>query len=207
MPLEAPLEYPLGGDPLALSTTSGGVDHVATALARLPEQFKNKETIQKLVEIFIGPFVSLEAAFQQLLTERSIDTAIGVQLDVIGILVGERNRNGEIDALYRRRIKARVRTNRSSGLIEEYITITNMIVADENAYIRLERQNHLTLWVRVEDVAISHEVAAILIAFLKDATPGGMRVILQYDTADPSSWFRFDSGPGFDQGVLSTSLE
>ncbi len=206
--VSGPLEFPLGGEPEASANGSDPVGHVALALARLPQQFRFKDNIAKLLETLVEPFASLETAFQQLLNERSIETAAGAQLDVIGILVGERSRNGALDDTYRRRIKARISTNRSSGLIEEYITISKLVVSDDAVRFVLERQNHATIVVNVEDAAITHEIAAILIAFLKDATPGGARVILEYGTAEPlTTWFRFDTGPGFDQGILATSVD
>jgi len=167
----------------------------------------SENNITKLLRIFAEPFQELEDVFQTLKFERWIDTAIGEQLRLIGVLCGEPEPAGATDAIYRRRIKARIRTNRSSGLIEELLTIARLIHDDPAGHYRLEKVFHSTAVLHIEDVAITHEIAGIMIAFLRDATPGDQRVILEYGTSPPAEWFRFDSGPGFDQGKLNTSVE
>lgn len=156
--------------------------------------------IEKLVATLATPFQSLENALQQLLTERSVDTAVGAQLDVIGKLVGQ-PRNGLVDADYRRYVRARVATNRSTGVVDDLINITELIVYDDDAYIKVESQSIATVVLRVEDLAITTGVANILIDFLNDAVSAGVRVILEYSDQAPATWFKWDTaGRGWDNG-------
>lgn len=206
MSVESELEMVLGEFDGTIFTVK---NHVAAALRRLlPQQFRSadQEQIEKLVRIFVNPFQEIEEAFQDLIIGTMLDSATGVVLGYLGALCGEPSDRGADDDTYRRRIRARITTNRASGLIEEYITIARLIVYDDAASIRTERQNHSTMLVSIEDVAITDEVGAILFEFLDAATPGDQRVILQYGTVDPAELFHFDSGPGLDEGILATSL-
>src|SRR5690349_3946784 len=102
---------------------------------------------EKLLAILATPFQSLENTLQDLLTKRSIDTAEGAQLDVIGKLVGQ-PRNGLDDDTYRRYCRARIATNRSNGTNENLITITDLIVYDDNAHYQTDFQNYATVVLR-----------------------------------------------------------
>jgi hypothetical protein len=65
------------------------VDYLTDARSRYTEQFKNKVVFDKYVELFISEFITLQDEMRQLMQLRSIDTAIGVQLDIIGDIVGQ----------------------------------------------------------------------------------------------------------------------
>jgi hypothetical protein len=155
---------------------------------------------EKIVALLATPFQSLENALQQLLFERSIDTAVGEQLNVIGRLVGQ-PRNGLGDDDYRRYCRARVATNRANGTYENLITVTDLIVYDDDAYYELERQNHATVVVRINNFQMSEALADILISFLKDTVSAGVRVILEYLDSPPDTGFKWDTvGRGWDSG-------
>lgn len=63
-------------------------DHIARAKERLIEQYKGKLKIEGVVEAVIAPLQDIEDVLEQLKVERWIDSAIGVQLDKIGVIVG-----------------------------------------------------------------------------------------------------------------------
>lgn len=204
MSLEGGLEYPFGENDV---TPGVPVDHTARALSKfLPQQFRGKDFIARLVRVLIGPFDDLEEALAALLVGLRLDNATGATLLAFGALCGEPDPRGADDDTYRRRIRARIVTLRASGLIEEYIKIARLIIYDDAAYVHTERHDYSTMLVSIEDAAITNEVGAILFEFLDAATPGDQRVILQYGTVPPAELFHFDSGPGFDEGVLATSL-
>src|SRR5687768_3990656 len=113
-------------------------------------------TNEKLLAVLATPFQSLESALQQLLTERSIDTAIGAQLDVIGRVVGQK-RNGMSDDDYRRYCRARIATNRANGTVENLITITDLIIYDDDAVYEVESQGIATVVVRVQNLSVTEE--------------------------------------------------
>lgn len=163
------------------------VDHVEVALRRLPEQFKAKTRIANLLRALVGPFQSLEDALWQLIEERSVDTAIGIQLDQLGHIVGQ-ERGGLSDADYRRYIRARIMTNRSRGSVEDLIRIANLVLAEDDATIEIDSQRG-TAVVRIRGVDTTDAVATIVLAFLEDGAAGGVRVVLESVMDDESEMF------------------
>ncbi len=157
--------------------------------------------IEKLVATLATPFQSLENALQQLLTERSIDTAAGAQLDVIGRIVGQ-PRNAMDDDDYRRYCRARIVTNRATGTIPELITVTELIVYDDDGYYEIDNQGTACVVLRIQNLVITAELAAIVLEFLKDTVSAGVRVILEYQTAPVDTGFKWDTvGRGWDSGA------
>lgn len=161
---------------------------------------------EKLLACLVSPFQSLENALQQLLTERSVDTAVGAQLDVIGKIVGQA-RNGMTDDDFRRHVRARISVNKSTGVTEDIITVTDLVVYDDNAYYRVERQGTATVKLTIEEVAVATALAERLFGMLEDTVSAGVRLVLQYGTAPMSELFQLDIGPGLDQGKLAGAID
>jgi len=90
------------------------IDYAATALSRLTGQFDNSPKLQALMDAIVSPLTALETDADALIAERWIDTAVGVQLDGCGYIVGE-PRLGRTDEDYRAAIKFRVFVNTSKG--------------------------------------------------------------------------------------------
>ena len=101
--------------------------HVSKAIALLIEQFKNKPKIQNVVRAIVTEIQELEAASFEVLLLTSLDSAVGVQLDVIGRIVTER-RGGRADEPYRLALRARVLINKSKGTHEEILSITRAVL-------------------------------------------------------------------------------
>lgn len=154
---------------------------------------------EKFIATLATPFQSIELMLQQLLTERSIDTAVGAQLDIIGKIVGQ-PRNGLDDDTYRRYCRARIATNKSNGIVENLITVTDLIVYDDDGYYEIDTQGIATVVVKIQNITLTEELADVLISFLKDAVSGGVRVILEYTTN--LNCFKWDTaGRGWDSGA------
>jgi hypothetical protein len=160
-------------------------DHVDAAIDRLPEQHKGKTKIEALISALTDPFQTLENGLWQLLTERGVDTAVGVQLTAIGDLVGE-PRAGDVDDDYRPRIRARIATNKSTGTISDILTVSRNVVLDENITFVLQQQTLATVMLRLEGAAVESDLADILISFLRNTVSAGVRIILEYQQ-NPSS--------------------
>lgn len=163
-------------------------------------------TNEKFLACLVTPFQSLEGALQQLLTERSVDTAVGAQLDVIGKLVGQ-VRNGMVDDDYRRYVRARVSVNKSTGITEDIITVTDLVVYDDAAYYRVENQGTATVKLTIEETAVATVLATRLFSMLRDTVSAGVRLVLQYGISPAVEWFQLDAGPGLDQGKLVGALD
>lgn len=64
-------------------------DYLEDAKELITDQFKDKPVFNKYLELLITPNIELQEVFRQLMQERSLDTAIGAQLDLLGELVGQ----------------------------------------------------------------------------------------------------------------------
>ena len=65
------------------------IDIVKEGLARLPTQWQDKPVTIGLLKSFLENIQVVENLNCQLLDERGIDTAVGVQLDNLGLIVGQ----------------------------------------------------------------------------------------------------------------------
>lgn len=147
--------------------------------------------VQRLLIALLGPASDAEDAFQQLLLERSIDTAVGVQLDAIGKIVGRLREGVTDDELYRRYIRAQIAMNKSDGLIEDMLTIADLVVYEDDATYVVDATGDASFELRVEGVAIDYDVASILIAYLRRAVAAGVRVVLTFETDDSAEMFTY----------------
>jgi len=103
--------------------------HLEEALAQLAEQFKRKPNVEALLAAFVAQVQELEGVLFDLMEDRAIDTAAGIQLDGLGIIVNE-ERQGRDDSAYRQAIRARVVLNTSSGTPEDIIEIARAVLGD-----------------------------------------------------------------------------
>lgn len=153
--------------------------------------------IQKLLDAILLPMQDVEDALQQCLTDRTLETATGINLDVIGRLVGEL-RQGQSDDDYRISIQARVASNRSSGTMEDLIRVAKIIINDTTASIVARNHGGLggaEVQLTINDLAITDALAEQLIRALADTESAGVRTLLEYGDTDPdTAWLVFDSG-------------
>lgn len=101
--------------------------HVQDAINRLWEQFKGIASIEALISAFTQDIQVLEDSFDDLVTDRFIETAIGVQLDLLGDIVGQL-RDDLDDVAYRLRIKIRIIQNLSEGEPERVIQVYKFLL-------------------------------------------------------------------------------
>ncbi len=162
-------------------------NHVERALDRLTEQFKNKKNIENLIRVLTNPIQELEDVLCQLLFERSLDTAEAEQLNVLGRIVGQPRRD-LIDERYRRYIRARVRVNRSNGVVEDLIRILRLIV-DDTVSIVIQPDFPAALFIELLG-PVSDEEGTDLFALLVESISGGIRLTLQHLTTTPEDSFQ-----------------
>ncbi len=201
-------------DSLAATTSSLAVDHVTTALARLPVQYRRRcdgsegETnTQAVLRILLSPYAELESTAIAVLTQCSIDTAVGAQLDVIGKKVG-RPRNGiSDDEIYRRYCRAQVTANKSDGIIGDILTIARLVIDDDAATLNLKNQGAAAFALEVGDIALSIDVATVLMSLLLRAVSAAVRPILEFSSTDDvliwdsGSWDVGTWGNGSDEEI------
>jgi hypothetical protein len=64
-------------------------DYLQEARDRVTEQFKDKEVFDKYLQLMLYANIELQEVFKDLMQKRSLDTAVGAQLDIIGDIVGQ----------------------------------------------------------------------------------------------------------------------
>lgn len=64
-------------------------DYIEEARDLITDQFKDKPVFNKFLDLLLSPNMEVQEVFRQLMQERSLDTAIGAQLDLLGELVGQ----------------------------------------------------------------------------------------------------------------------
>ena len=64
------------------------IDYLNEARSRVTDQFKGKPTFDKYLDLLIRGSTEIQSTLKDLQQLRSVDTAVGVQLDNIGEIVG-----------------------------------------------------------------------------------------------------------------------
>ena len=64
-------------------------DYLETARKRVTWAFEDKPVFDKYLRLILIEQMEIQEVLRQLMQERSIDTAVGVQLDIIGDIVGQ----------------------------------------------------------------------------------------------------------------------
>lgn len=115
---------------------------VDRSLVLLASQFQGTDSqgeltrFQKFIKAFALSIQDLEDANNQLLTERNINTAVGVQLDGLGQILGLARLDGQSDDDYREALKFQIFINEGSGTPEEMIAVLKFLTnANKIRYI------------------------------------------------------------------------
>lgn len=179
-------------------------DHATIAVSRLAQQFKDKPNITALVRALCVPIQDIENALWQLKTQRGFN-GIGVQLDLVGKIVGQ-PRNGLSDADYLLYLRAKIAVESSIGTVEDLLTVASLI--DPGNSIHVQYAGPATLTITVVE-RITQATATALDAFLHQAAPDGVRVILIYTLEPSANTFTFDGTvyQAFDNGYLAGATD
>ncbi len=106
------------------SPITKNADRVEESVARLPGWLESSTNFKNFIEVLSQPFQDIEDLLDSILNGYSIDTAVGVQLDVIGrILALERTSASETDTSYRARLFGRAAELSRSGEAEVLISV------------------------------------------------------------------------------------
>lgn len=175
----------------------------AEAVALLTQQFKDKRLVRKLLRSWVKPLQEIEAVAFDLLEARDIDLAVGVQLDLLGTLVGA-SRGAYGDAVYREQIKTQILVNKSNGTVPEILTIFARIVPDLSVvFTQLAGAAFTIQTFGVTDSDTADFLAAVL-AKIKAAGVGSLLTVDQYEVPFAMSGDD-DEGDGFDVGQFAGS--
>jgi len=166
--------YDLPQSPASSAPLAHDLEHVNQAVARLIQQYRDKPRMEALIAIYSRQVQDLEDALWQLATERFADTAIGAQLDVLGIIVGQ-ERQGLGDDDYRALIAARIAANNSEGTAPDIYKVA-LAALGGAGNVRIEFKPPASFIVYFEDpIPFADEIINDLI---QDARAAGCRAVV-----------------------------
>jgi len=174
-------------------------DHIAEMLDRRLEEFRDKTRFSSLLETMGAQVQALEDAILQVLTDTTLDNAVGAQLDGIGEVVGE-DRAGREDEPYRLAIRTRIVLNLSNGTIEDVIALALAISGGTQAEVT--EYFPAGFEVRIIDSLPPGTDPAVIAAFVRSGKPAGVRAITIINVDPP---FQYDTGAGFDEGKYAVA--
>jgi hypothetical protein len=120
----------------------------------------------------------VEDALFEILLERNLDDAVGVQLETIADIVGQPRTTSD-DARFRTSIRARIAINLSDGVGEDLIKVLRLLLVDGETF-EIREEPRAQVRATVLDPLTSG--AADLIALLLRSTKaGGVRLVFQWN--------------------------
>mgnify|MGYP003649815902 CR=1 FL=1 len=151
-------------------------DTLKQGLLNLIHQWQDKPVTVGLVTSYLENMQSFIDTCSQLLTERSLTTAMGEQLNVLGLLLGE-ERGSLDDDKYRALLLARIQVNAATGT--ESTINTALVAVTGSTKVTLQEMYPATLVARIDgdlpDRDLSGIVAATISPFFmitgEDHTP------------------------------------
>jgi len=178
------------------------ITHESDALLRLMEQFKCRDNLKNIIDIYTPFIQELEDELWTLLNALNCEAMEGQFLDYIGEIVGQEREPGQTDERYRQLIKAKVGINVSEGTpTRSILSVFKILTQSEWVHIIDHLNGNVTLTGTVEytDQQIINE----LFEDMDKVLAAGVRMPY-FVCADPELAFAFDGiGPpalGFDDG-------
>lgn len=170
-------------------------DHVAKAKARLLTQFKNLMKLPAIVGVNAGLSQEDEDTLWDMLTLRDIYSAVGVQLDGIGSILGHA-RQGLDDDTYRIRLFLVIAQHNSQGRPEDLINLyKNLMRAD---YVFYQEEYPATVIMEaVNPNPIGGDLQGIKAA-MNEAKPAGVKLFLEETDGQPYFAVLEDTDPNTD---------
>lgn len=162
-------------------------DHGNQALARLATQYQGKPLMAALLRVFTPLVQQVEDMLYAMQLAMQLANAEGVQLDVIGALVGQ-SREAADDAQYRLRIAARIKTNISTGTVEDIYAVFAILLPSNTLAGMPDYPAGFILDVGPVDPALF----PLYESFFADAKGKGIAGQLWYDVTDSAHQLLLD---------------
>lgn len=184
-------------------------DHVDQAQALPSWQLQDKANWRALLDVAVTRVQLFEDALQALAAGRSLDTAVGVQLDGEGHDIGQARFGGayglgESDADYRAKIKARIIANQSEGSALDLQRVVRALLGTNVQSVSVVDVAPASFVLAVGvTFGLGGDEAAWLLEFVREAKPAGVGIGGLAHYTDPVFGFSEDPDPmvaGFDDG-------
>lgn len=151
-------------------------DHVARALAKFLEQYRNKDDLRSLSRSFTNRIQELEDATWEVILYRLMANAEGAQLDALGAIVG-RGRNNLSDADFLIAIKGQIRINRSNGTPEDILAVALLSIPP--GYVPLYDEEYPAVILITIDSEVLFNIQVLFENLIRTKS-GGVRLLLEY---------------------------
>jgi hypothetical protein len=181
---------------------SVSVDHLAAMRARLISQFQGLPNLDAFIHAAGDQLNDIDEFFGQLASLLTLQTAVGAQLDVLGVILGQ-SRNGLTDSPYRTLLQARVSAYASTGSVESLIQILMSLGGAQTVRVLESSLPDITVTILGLNSPVTHRD---ILTAMQLAKPAGVSLTLnavpglpafQFDATDPTQ------GAGFDVGHLA----
>ena len=172
------------------------------ALARRIDEYKNDDDFASLVSSYVEELQAIENDTWSVIVDRLLENAEGVQLDVLGRIVGE-PRYSDDDDEYRFGIRARIAVNLSQGLRSDIYLVSTMVLYSSGVpadFVITERYP-CSVFIEALDV-IDYTISRVM-GYLRQTRAGGVRLHLiypTYPTTDSFIWSDNDTSVDSNQG-------
>lgn len=122
------------------------IDQVESGLDKLLEQLKDKPNIRDTITTYLSQSQSTQSTYEQMLDERSVFTAVGQQLDIIGKIVGE-GRSARNDTDYRAAIFIRIIINSNNATLPYIKEVISLLSGIDKENIRVVEHHPAGLYI------------------------------------------------------------
>jgi hypothetical protein len=167
------------------------VQHFEEGVELFITQYKAKPRLAALLRSWLIEAQVLEDTFLEIIEARSLDTAVGAQLDTLGKIVGE-FRNDRTDELYRTYIRARIRANLSFGTPDDVLEVLQIIGVEDAPELE-ENQASFTVSLASSDSSFGELDVEAVVNLVRRTKPTGVRfgVVVPPPGVDSESTFAF----------------
>jgi hypothetical protein len=183
---------PASSTPDTAPAADGVIDHVTTAIGRLRAWARGKTGIENILRSLLEESVTVEEQLTLLRDNRSVDTATGIVLDLLGGLVGEL-RAGATDDDYRRLVRARIAINRSSGVVENVLRVVRLVLDDDTATVKAVNVGGAEARIEIRGAAVPLALADQIGESAREAAGAGIQLQIISSAAAPAATLRFDT--------------
>ena len=181
-------------------------NHFERAISLLAGQFRGKPSedgysnLQKLIKAFAESYQEADDANQQLLSERSLETAFGVQLDGLGEILGLPREDGESDDDYRERLIFQSFINNASGTPEDVMRVLKFLTnATQVGYNELDFGAY-QMWTNGTEFPDPPEQ---LVTAIQNVSPAAIQYVPITATYGSELPFQFSNDPDFQLLVVA----
>lgn len=187
------------------------IDYLAEARSRVTEQFKTDghPIFDKFLQILLNEKLTLQEVFRQLMQERSLDTAIGVQLDQLGDIVGQSRTLVNVqtmpaqtivldDDAYRIFIRSKIAKNITRATPEDIMANANLIFNTTGSTVQDEGNAAYTLYVGKILSPLEQSLLNYIIqedGYIARLVPKPAGVRVNYGNFIPDNYFGYQGAP------------